>query len=107
MRTLLILAFTAALAASALAGSPILVGPQGQYLGRLNSNRFDPDSVANPFGPYGSRFSPDSINNPFGRWGSRFSPDGVRNPFGTGGPRIIGPDTGLGGIGGLGGLGDD
>jgi len=76
----------------AFAGSPYLVSPQGQYLGNLNSNRFDPNSVANQFGRYGSRFSPDSINNEFGRWGSRFSPDGVRNPFATGGPRIMGDD---------------
>lgn len=92
MRNLFTLALSLALVGTALAGSPILVGPQGQYLGRLNSNRFDPDSVANPFGRYGSRFSPDSINNEFGRWGSQFSPDGVRNPFGTGGPHIIGDD---------------
>jgi hypothetical protein len=89
MKALLVLALTAALAASACAGSPILVGPQGQYLGRLNANRLDPDSVANPLGRYGSRLSPDSINNPLGRWGSSLSPDGVRNPLGTGGPHIF------------------
>jgi hypothetical protein len=74
------------------AGGPGIVAPNGQYLGRLNGNRFDPDSVANPFGRYGSRFSEDSINNEFGRWGSRFSPDGVRNPYGTGGPTLWGEE---------------
>jgi hypothetical protein len=73
-------------------GGPVIVAPNGQYLGRLNANRFDPDSVANPFGRYGSRFSEDSINNEFGRWGSRFSPDGVRNPFATGGPTLWGEE---------------
>jgi len=67
-----------------------IIAPNGQYLGNLNANRFDPNSVANPFGRYGSRFSPDSINNPFSRWGSQFSPDGVRNPFATGGPHLEG-----------------
>ena len=37
-----------------------------QYLGRLSTSRFEPDSTSNPFGRYGSPFSPDSINNPFG-----------------------------------------
>ncbi len=73
-------------------GGPKLIAPNGQYLGRLNSNLYDPDAVANPYGRYGSRFSTDSINNEFGRWGSRFSPDGVRNPFATGGPSLYGND---------------
>jgi hypothetical protein len=67
-----------------------LYAPNGQYLGNLNGNRFDPNSVSNPFGRYGNQFSPDSINNPFSRWGSQFSPDGVRNPFATGGSGVYG-----------------
>jgi hypothetical protein len=38
---------------------------QGQYRGNLNTNQFDPNSVANQFGPYGSPFSPTSPNNPY------------------------------------------
>jgi hypothetical protein len=45
--------------------SPRIYAPNGQFLGNLNSNRFDPNSVANPYGPHGSRFAPDSINNPY------------------------------------------
>ncbi len=52
--------------------SPQLFNSQGQFRGNLNSNQFDPNSVANPFGQYGSRFSPDSINNPYGA-GSRYN----------------------------------
>jgi hypothetical protein len=99
MKTLVALALSLSLAGAAVAGSPILVGPQGQYLGTWNANRFDPNSVANPYGRYGSRFSPDSVNNPFSRWGSRFSPDSVTNPYATGG--------GLRGLDGIEGLGDD
>jgi hypothetical protein len=58
---------------------PRIIAPDGTYLGRLNTNRFDPESVANPDSQYGSPRSPDSINNIFGRYGSRFSPDGIRN----------------------------
>lgn len=71
--------------------SPKLYDRQGRFRGNLNDNPNDPNSVANPFGRYGSRFSPDSINNPNGRFGSRFSTQSPNNPFGMGlsiyGPR--------------------
>jgi len=92
MRTLLALALTLGLVLPALAGGLWLQAPNGKYLGNLNSNPFDPNSVANPFGRYGSQFSPDSINNGFGRYGSPFSPDSATNPFTSGGPRIMGDD---------------
>lgn len=42
-----------------------LYSPSGRYMGNLNDNRFDPNSISNRFGRYGNRFSPDSINNPY------------------------------------------
>ncbi|MEF2547979.1 hypothetical protein VQ045_12485 [Aurantimonas sp. E1-2-R+4] len=63
--------------------SPGLYSNDGQFRGNLNSNQFDPNSVANPFGRYGSQFSPDSINNQFGA-GSQFHPDSPTNQFGNG-----------------------
>ena len=63
-------------------------GKDGEYLGRLNKNKFDPDSVANPFGRYGSKFSPDSINNPYGTYGSRYSPYSATNPYAVEAPKI-------------------
>ena len=53
--------------------SPKIYAPDGQYLGNLNNNRFDPNSVANPYGQYGSRYSPNSVNNPYGQYGNPFS----------------------------------
>jgi hypothetical protein len=67
--------------AFAWGNSPYIMSPNGQYLGNLNSNRFDPNSVSNPFGRYGSRFSTDSVNNPFGPYGSPFSPYSINNPY--------------------------
>jgi hypothetical protein len=52
-------------AMSASAQPPRIYAPDGTYLGNLSANRFDPDSVNNPFGEYGSRFSPNSVRNPF------------------------------------------
>ena len=64
--------------------SPKLFDNQGGYHGNLNANRFDPNSVANPFGPYGSPYSPNSITNPYGAYGSPYSPQSPSNPYGTG-----------------------
>lgn len=71
--------------------TPIVVGEGGKYLGKLSGNSFDPESVSNPFGRYGSRYSPDSINNPYGKYGNPFSPRSVVNPYATRAPRIFEP----------------
>jgi hypothetical protein len=76
-------------------GTPIIVSPDGKYLGNLSSNRYDPDSVSNPYGRYGSRYSPDSINNPYGQYGSPYSPNSVNNPYATNPPLIVMPCTGF------------
>jgi hypothetical protein len=93
MRTLLILAaLTLGLATSALAqNSPYIVSPDGQFLGNLNRNTLDPNSVYNPLGRYGSSLSPDSINNPLGRYGSTLSPYSANNPLATNPPRVYAP----------------
>lgn len=73
--------------------SPILIGEDGKYLGRLNSNIYDPESVSNPYGRYGSPYSPDSINNPYGKYGSPYSPYSVTNPYTTQAPKIYVPSN--------------
>lgn len=71
--------------------SPILIGEDGKYLGKLNSNIYDPESVSNPYGRYGSPYSPDSINNPYGKYGSPYSPYSVTNPYTSMAPKIYAP----------------
>ena len=66
-----------------------IYGQDGQYLGRLNANPYDPESVANPYGRYGSEYSPNSINNPYGRYGSEYSSQSARNPYSTTPPVVI------------------
>lgn len=61
--------------------SPKIIAPDGTYRGNLNSNEFDPNSISNEFGRYGSEFSPDSVNNEFGKYGNPFS-DQYSNPYG-------------------------
>ena len=82
MKTIAFAAAAMLLAAgTASAQSPQIYAPDGTYLGNLNNNQFDQNSVSNPFGQYGSKFSPNSINNQFGQYGSPFSPNSVHNPY--------------------------
>jgi len=62
------------------------------YLGCLNCNSFDAESVCNQFGNYGSEFAANSIWNQFGTYGSEFSNFSPWNSFSLAGPAIIGSD---------------
>lgn len=75
-------------------GSPELRGadPQHSKLGNLNSNPYDPNSVSNPYGTYGSPYSPNSVNNPYGVYGSPYSPYSANNPYTTQAPAIVAPN---------------
>ena len=66
--------------------------PDGTYLGQLTDNPYLPDSITNPYGPYGSRYAPNSVNNPYGRYGSRFSPNSANNPYATNPPKLYAPN---------------
>ena len=62
------------------------------YLGCLNCNSFDTESVCNSFGTYGSSFANNSIWNQFGTYGSSFNSYSPWNSFSLNGPVIIGSD---------------
>ena len=91
-RITLAIAAIALMNLSVYAGPPNVYSHDGKYLGNLSANKFDPNSVNNEFGKYGSKFSPDSVNNEFGRYGSKFSNESANNPFATQAPVIIGDD---------------
>jgi hypothetical protein len=67
-----------------------VVSPKGEYLGNTSANKYDPDSINNPYGRYGSRFSSESVNNPYGQYGSRFSSESANNPYATDAPHLYG-----------------
>ncbi len=99
MYTFILLFFSAVvltfLLSPAVANSapPVLIDPQtGKYLGNLSANPYDPDSVSNPTGQYGSPYSQDSINNPVGEYGSPYSDKSINNPYATNPPIIIDTD---------------
>ncbi len=66
-----------------LSGGPKLYNSEGNFRGNLNANQYDPDSISNPYGRYGSQYSSDSINNPYGA-GSEYKSDSPNNPYGSG-----------------------
>jgi hypothetical protein len=72
----------------ARADTPSIYSQDGQYLGNLSNNRYDPESVNNPYGEYGNKYSADSINNPYGRYGSKYSNESANNPYATQAPII-------------------
>ena len=60
----------------------------GTYLGKLNANKYDAESVANPYGKYGSKYSSTSVNNPYSTYGSTYSSQSATNPYTTTPPRV-------------------
>lgn len=62
-------------------GQVAIYSQDGKYLGNLNSNQYDPNSVSNPYGRYGNPYSPDSINNKYGVYGNPYSNQSIRNPY--------------------------
>ena len=81
MKFAVLIAAAITIAAPAMAQSPRLYAPDGTYLGNLNNNPYDPNSVSNPYGQYGSPYSANSINNPYGQYGNPYSTNSVRNPY--------------------------
>lgn len=56
------------IAISMLAGSMnvsavSLYADDGKYLGEMNANKYDSNSISNPYGRYGSPYSSESVNN--------------------------------------------
>ena len=59
-----------------------LYSNDGTYLGNVNNDKYDPNSISNPYGQYGSKYSPDSINNPYSEYGNKYSDQYVPKPYG-------------------------
>lgn len=55
-----------------LAGNK-LYSRDGQYLGKVSNNKYDSESISNPYGKYGSKYSSTSINNQYSKYGSDYS----------------------------------
>ena len=58
-----------------------IVANDGQFLGKLCLNIYDPESILNRYGLYGSQYSPTSINNKYSMYGSQYSSLSPFNPY--------------------------
>ncbi len=58
-----------------------IIASDGQFLGKLSLNKYDLESILNPYGSYGSIYSALSIYNPFSTYGSKYSSLSPFNPY--------------------------
>ncbi|HWY33801.1 MAG TPA: hypothetical protein VNX68_04095, partial [Nitrosopumilaceae archaeon] len=65
-----------------------LTAPDGQYLGKITTNKFDPDSILNKYGAYGSKYSTTSIFNKYSQYGSKYGSFSINNPYSTQPPEL-------------------
>lgn len=59
------------------------------YLGKITSDKFDPDSICNPFGVYGSPYSKTSMFNELGIYANPTSTFSLNNPSAKAPPVIV------------------
>lgn len=69
-------------------GESFLVANDGQFLGKLCLNIYDPESILNQYGLYGSQYSTTSINNKYSMYGSLYSSLSPFNPYTSTPPSI-------------------
>jgi glutaredoxin-related protein len=62
-------------------GDSFLQGQDGQFLGKIISNKYDSDSILNKYGTYGSKYSNTSIFNKYSQYGSPYGSNSVNNPY--------------------------
>jgi hypothetical protein len=67
----------------------ILRGADGQLLGKINSNKYDKESILNQYGPFGSKYSQTSVFNQYSKYGSQYAPYSLNNPMTSTPPEII------------------
>jgi len=70
-------------------GPSYLIAQDKQFLGRVTENAYDPDSLLNRYGPYGSRYSQTSIFNTYSPYGSPYGQFSLRNRYSTQPPKLF------------------
>jgi hypothetical protein len=63
--------------------------PSGVFLGNVNRNRFDNESLSNQYGPFGNRYGPESIFNQYSQYGSPYGSESPYNKFSTTPPIFV------------------
>ena len=63
----------------------------GSTLGVMSTNRYAPNSLANPYGA-GNPYKADGLMNPYSQYGNQFSNKSWTNPYATNAPKLYGAD---------------
>lgn len=71
-----------------LRGESYIEAADGTFLGKINPNRMDRDSIFNAFGPYGNKFSQSCIFNKFSTYGNQFNALSPFNRFSDTPPKV-------------------
>ena len=61
--------------------------PATTYTPGYTGSRYDPNSLANPYGA-GSPYKADGLMNPYSQYGSRYSNNSWTNPYATNAPKL-------------------
>ena len=64
-----------------------VVAEDGTYLGKIDHS-YEPDSIFNDYGTYGSKYSADSIWNKYGQYGGKYAVNSPFNKYTTAPPTI-------------------
>jgi hypothetical protein len=70
-------------------GDTYIEAADGTFLGSLNPNPMDTNSIFNKYGPHGNRFNASSIFNKYGPYGGKFSVFSPFNKNSPNPPRIV------------------
>ncbi|WP_181897644.1 hypothetical protein [Winogradskyella eximia] len=63
-----------------------------EYLGCLNCNSYDSDSIWNAYGTYGSRYNSNSIWNAYGTYGNEYNSYSPWNAYASDPPVVVDKD---------------
>lgn len=69
-----------------------------KFLGTINFNKYDTNSLANKYGTYGNQYSQDSVFNKYGTYGSQYNNESPFNKYTNTPPVIVDPNGNVVGI---------
>jgi hypothetical protein len=67
----------------------MLYAKDKQLLGCINCSKYDPYSIWNEYGNYGSKYNASSIWNKYGQYGSQYNSLSPFNPYSNTPPKIV------------------
>jgi hypothetical protein len=70
-------------------GDSYLQAQDGQFLGKITSNKYESDSILNKYGTFGSKYSGTSIFNKYSQYGSKYGSFSINNPYCQSPPKLF------------------